>query len=78
MIARIAEWGRRIGYLVNRGKYRRGERWGYEVKGPAARGRRAYSAWQTAGVRRASAVWSAGRNAVSARKSAARPPRSSK
>ena len=41
-------------YLVNRGKYRGGERWGYEVKGPAARGRRAYSAWQTAGVRRAS------------------------
>ena len=41
-------------YLVNRGKYRRGERWGHEVKGPAARGKRAYSAWQAAGVRRAS------------------------
>ena len=41
-------------YLVNRGKYRRGERWGYEVKGPAARGKRAYAAWQAAGVRRAS------------------------
>ena len=41
-------------YLVNRGKYRRSERWGYEIKGPAARGKRAYSGWQAAGVRRAS------------------------
>ena len=41
-------------YLVNRGNYRRGERWGHEVKGPTARGKRAYSAWQAAGVRRAS------------------------
>src|SRR6187397_991166 len=41
-------------YLVNRGNYRRGERWGHEVQGPAARGKRAYSAWQAAGVRRAS------------------------
>ena len=40
-------------YLVDRGKYRRGERWGYEVKGAAARGARRYAAWQAAGVRRA-------------------------
>jgi lytic murein transglycosylase len=40
-------------YLVNRGKYRRGERWGYEVKGPTSRGKRAYSGWQAAGVKRA-------------------------
>src|SRR6202171_5571382 len=40
-------------YLVDRGKYRRGERWGYEVKGAASRGARRYAAWQAAGVRRA-------------------------
>jgi hypothetical protein len=44
-------------YLVQRGKYRRGERWGYEVRVPA--GTRAgdaakiYGAWQAAGVKRA-------------------------
>ena len=43
-------------YLVNRGKYRRGEHWGYEVR---ALGRasdetsRTYEAWQTLGVTRA-------------------------
>src|SRR5215475_5769621 len=35
-------------YLVNRGKYRRGEHWGYEV-----RGSRSYAAWASAGVTRA-------------------------
>jgi len=39
-------------YLVQRGKYRRGEHWGYEVRG-GARGRtRSYAQWQAAGVRR--------------------------
>jgi lytic murein transglycosylase len=41
-------------YLVNRGKYRRGEHWGYEVRVPAGvRGGNAsksYDAWQKAGV----------------------------
>jgi membrane-bound lytic murein transglycosylase B len=44
-------------YLVERGKYRRGEHWGYEVRLPpgfAARGgSRAYEAWRAAGVARA-------------------------
>jgi len=44
-------------YLVQRGKYRRGEHWGYEVKLPAglsSRGAsRTYAAWQSAGVTRA-------------------------
>jgi hypothetical protein len=44
-------------YLVERGKYRRGEHWGYEVRVPAglkARpASRSYAAWQTAGVVRA-------------------------
>jgi membrane-bound lytic murein transglycosylase B len=40
-------------YLVNRGKYRRGERWGYEIKGAASGRARSYSAWQSAGVKRA-------------------------
>jgi membrane-bound lytic murein transglycosylase B len=42
-------------YLVERGKYRRGEHWGYEVRGGAgSSGRmRRYAAWQAAGVRRA-------------------------
>jgi lytic murein transglycosylase len=42
-------------YLVNRGKYRRGEHWGYEVKGGGAGGKamRTYAAWRAAGVRRA-------------------------
>jgi lytic murein transglycosylase len=44
-------------YLIQRGKYRRGEGWGYEVRLPegmgAAGGYRPISAWQNAGVRRA-------------------------
>src|SRR3954468_3793474 len=43
-------------YLVNRGKYRRGEHWGYEVRA-AGRGSdetsRSYEAWQALGVTRA-------------------------
>jgi len=42
-------------YLINRGKYRRGEHWGYEViaKGRGGDASRTYDAWQKAGVRRA-------------------------
>jgi membrane-bound lytic murein transglycosylase B len=44
-------------YLVNRGKYRRGEHWGYEVRLPAGwrggDGPKAYAAWRAAGVVRA-------------------------
>jgi membrane-bound lytic murein transglycosylase B len=44
-------------YLMQRGKYRRGERWGYEVRVPQglrrAGGSRNYAAWQKAGVTRA-------------------------
>jgi membrane-bound lytic murein transglycosylase B len=41
-------------YLVQRGKYRRGEHWGYEVTGVPRRGDyRSYAAWQKAGVKRA-------------------------
>jgi lytic murein transglycosylase len=43
-------------YLVNRGKYRRGEHWGYEVRVPhgvRGSGSRSYDAWQKAGVVRA-------------------------
>jgi lytic murein transglycosylase len=42
-------------YLVNRGKYRRGEHWGYEVKGAGSGGKamRTYAAWQAAGISRA-------------------------
>jgi lytic murein transglycosylase len=44
-------------YLVKRGKYRRGEHWGYEVRGVSARtgegASRTYAAWQKAGVARA-------------------------
>jgi lytic murein transglycosylase len=44
-------------YLVNRGKYRRGEHWGYEVRVPAGvkagNASRSYDAWQKAGVARA-------------------------
>ena len=42
-------------YLVNRGKWHRGEHWGYEVRGGggAAGGNRTYAAWATAGVTRA-------------------------
>src|SRR5712671_3669996 len=40
-------------YLMNRGKYRRGEHWGYEVrvpKGVKGNGSRKYEAWSKAGV----------------------------
>ncbi len=42
-------------YLVNRGKYQRGEHWGYEVRanGASSRGNRSYAAWASAGVSRA-------------------------
>ena len=43
-------------YLVERGKYQRGERWGYEVRMPATaggEGSRTYAAWQSRGVVRA-------------------------
>jgi lytic murein transglycosylase len=42
-------------FLVNRGKYHRGEHWGYEVRAPsaAASGNRSYAAWASAGVSRA-------------------------
>jgi lytic murein transglycosylase len=42
-------------YLVSRGKYRRGERWGYEVTGVTVpfNATRTYGAWQAAGVKRA-------------------------
>ncbi len=41
-------------YLVNRGHYRRGEHWGYEVRAPGnMSGSRTYAAWQAAGVKRA-------------------------
>jgi membrane-bound lytic murein transglycosylase B len=42
-------------YLVNRGKYHRGEHWGYEVRtnGVSSGGSRSYAAWTSAGVTRA-------------------------
>jgi membrane-bound lytic murein transglycosylase B len=41
-------------YLVNRGKYRRGEHWGYEVRANgASSGNRSYEAWAQVGVTRA-------------------------
>jgi len=42
-------------FLVDRGKYQRGEHWGYEVRAPdtASRGSRPYAAWASAGVTRA-------------------------
>jgi membrane-bound lytic murein transglycosylase B len=43
-------------YLVKRGKYRRGEHWGYEVRRAGGGGEgasRSYAAWQKAGVTRA-------------------------
>ena len=44
-------------YLVKRGKYRRGEHWGYEVSGVAGKtgegASRTYEVWQKAGVTRA-------------------------
>jgi len=41
-------------FLVNRGKYHRGEHWGYEVQGPGgpASGSRTYLAWSRSGVSR--------------------------
>jgi membrane-bound lytic murein transglycosylase B len=42
-------------YLINRGKYRRNEHWGYEVKtagGPVS-GSRSYEKWAALGVKRA-------------------------
>ena len=43
-------------YLVQRGKYRRGEHWGYEVRAPgqsSGETSRSYEAWAKAGVTRA-------------------------
>ncbi|MBX9711831.1 MAG: lytic murein transglycosylase [Xanthobacteraceae bacterium] len=42
-------------YLVNRGKYRAGEHWGYEVTGASGtgKGNRTYAAWAASGVTRA-------------------------
>jgi peptidoglycan lytic transglycosylase B len=40
-------------FLVNRGKYHRGEHWGYEVRGSGSRGSRTYAAWASSGVTRA-------------------------
>jgi membrane-bound lytic murein transglycosylase B len=42
-------------YLVDRGKYHRGEHWGFEVRanGVSSRGNRSYAAWASAGVSRA-------------------------
>ncbi|MGA8820380.1 MAG: lytic murein transglycosylase, partial [Xanthobacteraceae bacterium] len=42
-------------YLVGRGKYHRGEHWGYEVQadGASSKGNRSYGTWESAGVTRA-------------------------
>ncbi|HTA99267.1 MAG TPA: lytic murein transglycosylase [Bradyrhizobium sp.] len=41
-------------FLVDRGKYHRGEHWGYEVRAPGASGgNKTYAAWSSAGVTRA-------------------------
>jgi len=43
-------------YFVERGNYRRGEHWGYEVRAPGSpggHGSRSYAAWQKLGVTRA-------------------------
>src|ERR1700730_14038618 len=42
-------------FLVNRGKYRRGEHWGYEVRAPGATSgsNRTYAAWSSGGIVRA-------------------------
>jgi lytic murein transglycosylase len=43
-------------YLIQRGRYRKGERWGYEVRaagGGTSQSMRSYASWQAAGVRRA-------------------------
>jgi membrane-bound lytic murein transglycosylase B len=48
--------GSTAGYFVERGKYRRGEQWGHEVRLPAAtggHGSRSYANWQRLGIVRA-------------------------
>lgn len=40
-------------YLLQRGGYRSGEPWGYEVRGHPSRGSRTYADWQKAGIIRA-------------------------
>ena len=40
-------------YLVNRGKNRRGEHWGYEVSGASGSGNKTYATWAASGVTRA-------------------------
>ena len=42
-------------YLINRGKYHRGEHWGYEVRAPGGGegSNRSYAAWASAGLHRA-------------------------
>ena len=41
-------------YLIERGKYHRGQRWGFEVRGASKSGAsRSYAAWRAAGVTRA-------------------------
>jgi lytic murein transglycosylase len=42
-------------YLINRGKYRRGEHWGYEVRGGkrSSNAARSYAAWHKSGITRA-------------------------
>lgn len=40
-------------YLLNRGNYRAGEHWGYEVRGGKGGGSKSYAAWSAAGVTRA-------------------------
>jgi lytic murein transglycosylase len=40
-------------YLIERGRYRRGEPWGHEVRGPAPSGTRSYAEWRKRGVLRA-------------------------
>jgi membrane-bound lytic murein transglycosylase B len=43
-------------FFVERGKYRRGEHWGYEVRMPGSvrsQASRSYAAWQALGVKRA-------------------------
>ena len=54
--SRTTRSGSARSYLVNRGKYRRGEHWGYEVRAPGRASdetSRSYEAWQKLGVTRA-------------------------
>jgi membrane-bound lytic murein transglycosylase B len=56
MARRTTPSPRRHDFLSTRGKYRRGEHWGYEVRMPASlhgHGSRSYAAWQALGVTRA-------------------------